>query len=252
MWTREQLKTRAKEVLRASYWKALLVSVILFFVGAAGDYRYSNSGSNTNYRFNNSFKYNRGLSLDLSEYFPILAIGGIIIIIVILFVILFSIFISNPLLVGGKKYFLKSTEMDFEMNNLGYAFNKARYSNIVKTMFIKNLFLFFWYLLLFIPGIIKSYAYRMVPYILCDNPNMDYHKAIELSVSMTDGHKFDIFVLDLSFIGWHILSRFIPFIGKFLVMPYTSATDAELYLVLKDNAIGKGLCDPNELTNFEY
>jgi len=252
MWTREQLKTRAKGVLRVSYWKALLVSVILFFVGAAGDYNYSSSSNNVNYRFNSRFNYNRDLSLDLSDYFPILAISGIVILIVIILVILFSVFISNPLQVGGKKYFLKSTEMNFDMNNLGYAFKKDRYSNIVKTMFIKDLFLFFWYLLLVIPGIVKSYAYRMVPYILCDNPNMDYNKAIALSNEMTHGHKFDIFVLDLSFIGWHILSGLIPFAGNFFVMPYTSATDAELYLALKDIAIANGLCNPNELPDYEY
>ena len=244
MWTREQLKTRAKGVLRVSYWKALLVSVILFFLGAGGSTGYSRSSQNRiNYHIDNT---------DFLSYNPIIITVIVIALVAILLAILFSVFVSNPMQVGGKKYFLKSTEMDFDMNHLGYGFNKGRYSNIVKTMFFKNLFIFLWTLLLIIPGIIKSYAYRMVPFILCDNPNMDYDRALELSTAMTDGHKFDIWVLEISFIGWHLLSMFIPFVGKFLVMPYTNATDAELYLVLKDNAIGSGLCDPNELTEYNY
>ncbi|WBW98131.1 DUF975 family protein [Oceanirhabdus sp. W0125-5] len=242
LWTRELLKSRAKEVLRASYWKALLVSVILFFLGAGGSASYSRSSQNRiNYHIDNT---------DFNLYHPIIFTIIIVALVIILLAFLFSIFVSNPIEVGGKKYFLKSTQMDFDINEIGYSFNKERYSNIVKTMFFKNLYIFLWSLLLIIPGIVKHYAYKMVPYILCDNPNMDYDRAIELSTQMTQGHKFDMWVLELSFIGWHILSLFIPFVGGFLVMPYTSATEAELYLVLKDNAIGMGLCDPSELTDF--
>jgi len=133
MWTREQLKTRAKEVLRASYWKALLVSVILFFLGAGGSTGYSRSSQNRiNYHIDNT---------DFSSYYPIVIPIIIIALLILLFGIVFSIFVSNPIQVGGKKYFLNSTEMNFDMNNLGYAFNKGRYSNIVKTMFLKNLYM---------------------------------------------------------------------------------------------------------------
>jgi uncharacterized membrane protein len=118
---------------------------------------------------------------------------------------------------------------------------------IIKTMLLSKIFIFLWSLLLIIPGIIKSYAYRMVPYILADNPNIGAEKAIELSNEMTRGHKFDMFVLDLSFIGWYLLGTLALGIGVFLVMPYDNATNAELYLVLRNDAIKNNLCSYEDL-----
>jgi uncharacterized membrane protein len=78
------------------------------------------------------------------------------------------------------------------MNHLGYGFHNGYYFNIVKTMLWKSALNFLWFLLLIIPGIVKSYAYRMVPYILSDNPNIEYSRAIELSVKMTDDEKLNM------------------------------------------------------------
>jgi uncharacterized membrane protein len=107
----------------------------------------------------------------------------------------------------------------------------------MKTMFIKNLLVFLWTLLFIVPGIIKSYAYRMVPYLLAENPDLDYLEAIRLSEKMTLGHKFDIFILDLSFIGWYLLGLLACGVGIIFVRPYQDATNAELYLVLKNNVM---------------
>ena len=87
----------------------------------------------------------------------------------------------------------------------------------------------------------------MVPYILADNPNIGINKAIELSNDMTRGHKLDMFVLDLSFIGWYILGM-IPFgLGVLFVNPYFNATNAELYLVLRKEALNNNLCSYEDL-----
>ena len=61
--------------------------------------------------------------------------------------------------------------------------------NIVEIMFLKSLYTFLWTLLLIVPGIIKSYEYRMVPYILSENPAIDSKRAFELSKRMMDGQK---------------------------------------------------------------
>ena len=76
------------------------------------------------------------------------------------------------------------------------------------------------------PGIIKSYAYRMVPYILADNPKMDAMEAIALSRKMMDGQKWNTFVLDLSFLGWYLLGILALGIGTLFVHPYKFSTDA--------------------------
>jgi uncharacterized membrane protein len=87
----------------------------------------------------------------------------------------------------------------------------------------------------------------MVPYILADNPNIGSKRAIELSRNMTMGHKWDMFVLDLSFIGWYLLGLLALGVGILFVMPYENATNAELYLVLRNNATTSGYCSSGEL-----
>jgi uncharacterized membrane protein len=111
----------------------------------------------------------------------------------------------------------------------------------------RGLFTFLWFLALIVPGIIKSYSYRMVPYILCDNPNIGYKRSLILSMQMTDNQKMDMFILDLSFIGWYILGLCACCIGVIFVNPYYNATCAELYLDMRKNALEKGICTYDEL-----
>ena len=87
----------------------------------------------------------------------------------------------------------------------------------------------------------------MVPYILADNPEIGHSRAIKLSNEMTRGEKWDIFVLDLSFLGWFILGSLAFGIGILFVQPYYDATNAELYIKLRQNAIDNGLTSKNEL-----
>lgn len=97
--------------------------------------------------------------------------------------------------------------MPTKFSELFFPFSKAKnfYLNIVKTQFLRSLFTVLWTLLLIVPGIVKSYEYRMIPYILAENPSISSKRAFELSKKMTDGEKMNIFVLDLSFIGWSLL-----------------------------------------------
>ncbi len=94
---------------------------------------------------------------------------------------------------------------------------------------------------LMIPVIIKQYAYRLTPWILADNPRIGYRRALKLSIEMTRGQKFEIFVLDLSFIGWWIAGFLACCIGVIFVVPYYMATQAELYAVLRANAVQQQL-----------
>ena len=91
------------------------------------------------------------------------------------------------------------------------------------------------------------YAYRMVPYILADNPNIGHRRAIDLSNQMTMGEKFEIFVLDLSFLGWYLLGVLAFGIGVLFVQPYYDATNAELYFELRQQALDRGLTTAEEL-----
>ncbi len=131
------------------------------------------------------------------------------------------------------------------MGYLGYCFKKGSYFGVLVTMLLRSIYTFLWFLLLIIPGIVKEYAYSMVPYILADNPDIGAERAIQLSNRMTDGEKWDMFVLDLSFIGWYIVGALALGIGVLFVNPYVDATKAELYLTLRKKAID------NRLTSYE-
>ncbi len=95
--------------------------------------------------------------------------------------------------------------------------------------------------LLLIPWINRSYAYRQTRWILGDNPRIGHRRALRLSRQMMTGHKFDTFVLDLSFLGWYILGLLAFVIGVVFVTPYYRATQAELYAVLRRQAVEQGL-----------
>lgn len=105
--------------------------------------------------------------------------------------------------------------------------------------FLMMLFTYLWMLLLIVPGIIKAFAYSMTPYILKDYPELSANQAINLSIKMMKGHKFDYFYLQLSFIGWGLLSILTLGIGYIWLMPYMYASMAAFYEDIKNDYINK-------------
>ena len=114
--------------------------------------------------------------------------------------------------------------------------------NLVMTVFVA-----LWSMLFIIPGIVKGLAWSQVPYLLAENPGMSGKRARELSDRMTYGHKWDIFVLHLSFLGWILLGCLACGVGTLFVAPYCEATYAELYATLRGNALANGWATPEEL-----
>jgi uncharacterized membrane protein len=109
----------------------------------------------------------------------------------------------------------------------------------IKAQFFMNLFIWLWSLLLIIPGIIKAYAYSMTFFILAENKGMSVLEAITLSRKMMNGHKMDLFLLCLSFIGWFILVLITFSIAGIWVYPYFYATLTNFYLSVKEDYISK-------------
>jgi len=105
---------------------------------------------------------------------------------------------------------------------------------------VMNFFIFLWFLLFIIPGIIASYRYAMAFYILADNPNIGIMDAIGESKRLMKGNKWKLFCLDLSFIGWTILSVLTAGIGYFWLMPYMAASKVGFYEVANGNLRPQG------------
>ena len=116
-------------------------------------------------------------------------------------------------------------------------YNKELFSRVLTTTLLYYVYVFLWSLLLLIPGCIKAYSYAMTPYILKDNPEMKNNAAIEESMRMMDGHKLELFLLDLSFIGWAILSILTCCIGFLWLAPYMSMARVNFYEDLKKASV---------------
>lgn len=101
------------------------------------------------------------------------------------------------------------------------------------TLILVAIYTILWTCLLIIPGIVKSYSYALTPFILKDEPELKYNAAIEKSMRMMDGYKMKLFLLDLSFIGWMILSILTLGIGLLFLQPYMNTARAAFYEDLK-------------------
>ncbi len=264
MWTISQLKGRAKSVFHQSYWRSVLAALLLSIAAGgttiSSHFRradlpsffpnfhaeFNNNGTAHGFGWENNYGHSfwdgfQSVFHSMNGTWAILfGIFGIIVLVAIMFGLMIRIFVLAPLEVGAERFFVvnRYTQGDTtDLSNIVHPFTHG-YLQVVKTMFLKELYIFFWSLLFIIPGIVKSYSYRMVPYIMAENPEMESREAFRLSRLMMDGEKWDAFVLDLSFIGWHILSAFtLGVLGLFYVRPYQATTNTELYATLKEKVV---------------
>ena len=226
MWTRKEIKERAKEALKRNYWKIVLVSLIGMLIGGS----VSSTGASGNIGENISDNIQENISQryqDIEEddvnwegadallddmqaeltSADVMAIVFVVIVVLIVAVITLLIGIAldvlllNPIKVGVDRFMLKSVDDTARIADVGYTFDH-NYKNGIKVMFFRDLYVVLWSLLFIIPGIYKSYQYRMVSYILAENPDMPYKEVLQRSKDMMNGQKWKTFVLDWSFILW--------------------------------------------------
>ena len=95
--------------------------------------------------------------------------------------------------------------------------------------FFQGLFTFLWTLLFIIPGIIKTYAYAMAPFIMAERPELTARECLKASTELMEGHKSELYFLELSFIGWGLLNLLTLGIGSFWLNPYVNAAHAAFY-----------------------
>lgn len=242
MWTRKDLKAEAKEFLKRNYWKAFAVCLIVsLLTGGSG-----RSSRETNYMSTDFGDYNYEINFGPGNEFGTMiegigfdnpfqvAVGASAFALFMLFSIAIAIIIGNALQVGEKRFFIRSFKDEASVGTLFSTLRKGEWVPIAIKMFLMDLFILLWGLLLIIPGIIKYYQFRMIPYILAEDPELTFAEAKEISTMMTNGQKGEIFVLDLSFIGWYLLGSLFFGIGGIFVKPYHEATLAKLYQHYRD------------------
>ena len=151
--------------------------------------------------------------------------------VVILYLLLFVV----PLLCVGYYNAFKSLLKDGDDRVTANMFNVGlgKWGRNVWGMILMSLKLILWYLLLIIPGIIKAFGYALTPFLLVDCPELTPLQCIKLSDKMMKGHKFDLFFLELSFIGWILLGMLTLCIGYLWLMPYMYTSIAAFYQDVK-------------------
>lgn len=134
--------------------------------------------------------------------------------------------------VGYAKFMLNFiSDKEYSLDQLWSYFGD--WKNLATVWIHETVMVFLYYLLLIIPGIIKTISYSLVPYILVDDPNMSSGDVLDLSAKMMDGHKMDYFKLELSFIGWHLLAVLTLGILEIWIAPYQATAMAKFLIEVK-------------------
>lgn len=153
----------------------------------------------------------------------------LIALVALVFLYVLQVLLVFPFHVGVCRFMTKSVDDRANVKEIAYGFDHS-YKNVIKTMFHYDIRVALWYLLFIIPGIYKQYQYRLVPYILAEHPDMPYREVLKRSSTLMCGHKWKAFLLDLSFIPWHILGLITCGIVEiFYTAPYQALTSAALY-----------------------
>lgn len=235
MWNRAELKDRAKSVFQTCRWPAVGVSLVYVAVSGGSGGGGSSSGRNT--VFNDGNNVSNNVDMEMIVTFLIAFMAVFLIAMVLGFI--FKAFVSNPIEIGTRRFFMLARQGEVNFREIVHPFSNGYIQNVV-TMFLRNIFIFLWSCLFFIPGIIKTYEYRMIPYILAENPDIERKDAFRLSKDMMDGQKWDTFILDLSFFPWALLTVVTcGIVGIFYYLPYYNCTCAELYSVLRSDLLAR-------------
>lgn len=232
MWNRAELKMRGNMAFKKNYVSAVVVALLMGIFGTV-------SGESSARRVSENSDIYSGNLFNVGMITGLLA--GIATV-VILIVLVAKVFVGNLLKMGGYRFFILNQTAQPGIGTLLDGFRSGHYVNIVLTMFLRDLFTALWSLLLVVPGIVKHYEYLMVPYIIAENPAMDYKEAFQISKQMMDGEKMEAFIMDLSFLGWYLLSAVTcGLLAIFYVNPYVQASFAEMYTFNKQKAYPGGI-----------
>ena len=229
MWNRAELKANGKLNMKRNYWNSVLVSLIAsLFAGASGA-SFSNSRLNLN---------ESNINAEDPETLKIMlaVLIGASVFMAVLFVI--NIIVLNPLKVGCSRFFMVNQTQRAMAGEVGYAF-KQNFVESLLAMALRDIIIGLGLCLFFIPGLILSYSYKMVPYILAQEPHLGVIETLKRSRAMMKGNKWNAFVFDLSFIGWHLLSILTcGILEVFFVAPYLNNATAALYIAIRDEFDG--------------
>lgn len=213
-----QLRLTARQSLTGNYWPAVLAA---FLAGIFGAFIASTGSFNWEIDRDVLEVLPEHLAAILKSAFIVFTgVGGTL--------SLVSFILGGVVQLGYAQYLLK--QHDREIHSIKDMFSQFdRFGQGFLQKFLRGLYTFLWTLLFIVPGIIKSLSYAMTPFIMTENPNMTAKEAITASKQLMEGHKWELFCLSFSFIGWHLLAALTLGIGNIFLNPYVEAAYAAFY-----------------------
>lgn len=237
MFDRVQIKERAKAIYRSNVVKALVIGVVLWLVTEG------NSGSTTEFNLSDSndmvgAAQDSFYQLRSSHFWSLIpfAFAGYAIIRLLISVLISPV---QTMLM----YYYKDMSLGKESPNIMEVVQRGVFFKVAAVTILSAIGIGIATIFLVVPGIYLSYVWRYVGLIAVDHPEMSITEVFAESKRITMGYKFDLFVLDLSFIGWYIAVAVVSVIsfgilgviGGIALTPYTALSDVEAYNVLSLN-----------------
>lgn len=231
----------ARNALRGKWGIAVIAGLIAVLLGgiASGglevELNISDNGANLVLEFAGQTVYSTGggLNSDIGLFL----VGSATYIILAALVMAAVFFVLGSIIeVGYSRFNLDLVDRQKEPE-LGALFGYfTHWKTTAAARFLQGLYVFLWSLLFIIPGIIAGYSYAMTGYILAEHPELTASEAIERSKRMMTGNRWRLFCLQISFIGWDILSSLTLGIGELWLRPYKQAATAAFYREISGTA----------------
>ena len=217
-------RARAREALRGNWVTAVLVYLVAGLLIGSSD--------SPSFNFNLNIEAGHvdfSLSQELEQFLEgTLGLAMPLVITLSLLLLVVRLALGGVMSMGRATYSLNlidGAEAEFADLFTGFGrFYDALIMNVVSILMV-----FLGALLFVVPGIILGYAYAMAPYILAENPDISGTEALRLSRQMMKGHKWELFWLELTFIGWSILAAFTLGLGNLALEPYKGISKASFY-----------------------
>ncbi len=244
---RSELKNRAKETIKQKRWLCVLVAFIVSVVSNPAGFL--PTGPNITFE-NGTLTMGESASVDFSQLADQFGFGSaLIIFLTVCAALLVGAFAVSVIKCGGIRFFLKHRKKyPVEVDEVIENFKDKTFINMGFVSLKTEITIMLWSFLFIIPGIYATYTYAAIPYILAVRPDVSFADAKNISKKVMDGHRMDLFVLELSFIGWDLLSSLTAnIVGIVYVYPYKLATLTEFFSEIREEAILAG-----EITPFDF
>ena len=213
--TSSELRAIARRNLEGTWGISVGVALVAALLGGL----IVGTGSNINFNLNEDTVRNLP-PIFWTVLLPLASVTGLL--------SLAALILGGTVELGYAKFLLKQHDRkELQFSDLFSQFD--RFGTGFAQKFLRILYTTLWTLLFIIPGIVKSLSYAMTPFILEDHPEMTASEAIKASMKLMDGHKMDLFILGLSFIGWSLLACLTMGIGYLFLTPYINAAYAAFY-----------------------